>query len=387
MENFTFCSPTKIIFGRDTENDAGKEVKQYSSNILLHYGQGSIKKSGLYDRVTRSLDEAGVSYTELDGVLPNPRLSLVREGVELCRKNDIDFILSVGGGSAADSAKAISIGVPYSGDVWDFYTSSVTPEKAIPVGVVLTLPATGTEASKSSVITDEKNNLKRPLNDDLIRPVFSILNPELTFTLPPYQTACGAVDIMSHVIERYFTNTTHVDVTDRLCEALLKTVVRHAKIVLEEPENYNSRAEIMWAGTLAHNDIVGTGRVGDWSSHMIEHEISGIYDLAHGAGLAIVIPAWMKYVYRKKLDRFVQFAVRVWNVEMDYDEPERTAYEGIERFVEFLQAIGMPTTLSKAEIGDDRLDEMASSWAQMNRPGNLVELTKEDVLKILRLAA
>ena len=388
MEDFTFLSPTKIIFGRGTENQVGAETRKHAKKALLHYGSGSIKKTGLYDRVTKSLKDAGVDFVELSGVKPNPRLSLVHEGIQLCREKKIDFILAVGGGSVIDSAKAIALGVPYSGDVWDFFEEKAVPETSLPVGVILTLPASGSEASKSCVITNENGWLKRGLNTEVNRPVFAIMNPELTFTLPPYQTACGAVDIMAHVMERYFTNVRHADYTDRLCEATLKTIIKHVPIVLDEPENYNARAEIMWAGTLAHNDLVGTGRIGDWASHMIEHELSAIYDIAHGAGLAVVFPAWMKYVYRHDIQRFVQFATRVWNVEQDFADPERTALEGIRRTEEFFRSIGLSTHLGELGIPDDRFSEMAEKCKKTDGStvGNFVKLNKGDIVNILNLA-
>jgi len=388
MNNFVFHNATKIIFGKGTENQVGAETAKYCKKVLLHYGGGSIKKTGLYDKVTKSLRDAGVEYIELSGVQPNPRLSLVREGIELCRKNNIEFILAVGGGSVIDSAKAISIGIPYDGDVWDFYTGKASVEKAIPVGVVLTIPAAGSESSGSSVITNEDGWYKRGAGSVLMRPKFAIMNPEITFTLPPYQTACGAADIMAHIMERYFTNVKNVDLTDRLCEATLKTMIKNVPIALKEPENYAARAEIMWAGTIAHNDLLDTGRIGDWASHDIEHEISGIYDIAHGAGLAIVFPAWMKYVYKHDIDRFVQFATRVWNVEMDFECPERTALEGIKRLKNFFRQIGLPVSLSDANIADDRLEEMADKRTDYGKEtvGKFVELNREDVLNILKLA-
>jgi len=388
MNNFVFQNATKIIFGKATENQVGAETAKYCKKVLLHYGGGSIKKTGLYDRVTKSLQDAGVEYIELSGVQPNPRLSLVREGIELCRKNNIEFILAVGGGSVIDSAKAISIGIPYDGDVWDFYTGKASVEKAVPVGVVLTIPAAGSESSGSSVITNEDGWYKRGAGSVLMRPKFAIMNPELTFMLPPYQTACGTADIMAHIMERYFTNVKNVDLTDRLCEATLKTMIKNVPIVLQEPDNYDARAEIMWAGTIAHNDLLDTGRIGDWASHDIEHELSGIYDIAHGAGLAIVFPAWMKYVYKHDVDRFAQFAVRVWNVDMDFAFPERTALEGIERLTGFFRQIGLPVTLRDANIGDDRLEEMADKRTNFGKEtvGKFVELNREDVLNILKLA-
>lgn len=388
MENFDFLSPTKIIFGKGTEERVGEETKRYADKVLLHYGGGSIKRIGLYDKVVKSLKEARVDFVELGGVQPNPRLSLVHQGIRLCREEGIKFILAVGGGSVIDSAKAIALGVPYDGDVWDFFTEAAQPQESLPVGVVLTIPAAGSEASKSCVITNEDGWYKRGLNTELNRPVFAIMNPELTFSLPPYQTACGAADIMAHVMERYFTNVPHVDYTDRLCEATLKTIIKHVPVVLEEPDNYDARAEIMWASTLAHNDLLGTGRIGDWSSHMIEHELSGIYDVAHGAGLAVVFPAWMKYVYKHNVNRFVQFAVRVWNVEQSFEDPERTALEGIHRLESFFKSIGLPTRLSELDIPDDRLEEMAEKCKKPNGDtlGSFVQLGKDDILNILKLA-
>lgn len=388
MENFEFLSPTKIIFGKGAEEQVGQEVKKYGKKILFHYGGGSIKRSGLYDRIVASLREAGVEFIELPGVKPNPRVSLVREGIKLCRDKGIDFILAVGGGSVIDSSKAIGVGVPYQGDVWDFYSGKVVPEETLPVGVVLTIPAAGSEASKSSVITNEDGWYKRGLNVEIIRPKFAIMNPELTFTLPPYQTACGASDIMAHIMERYFTHVSHVDLTDRLCEATLKTVIKNVPIVLERPDDYDARAEIMWASTIAHNDLLSTGRIGDWASHAIEHELSGIYDVAHGAGLAVVFPAWMKYVYKENIDKFVQFAVRVWNVDMDFEDPERTALEGIERLKNFYRSIGLPTTLKELGIPSDRLEEMAAKCTvdDTRTTGNFKQLNKQDVLNILKMA-
>ncbi|NLJ86830.1 MAG: iron-containing alcohol dehydrogenase [Firmicutes bacterium] len=388
MDNFTFQSPTKIIFGKGAEHQVGKEARSHGGKVLLHYGGGSIKRTGLYDRVVQSLNEAGVEVVELAGAQPNPRLSLVYEGIELCRKENIDLILAVGGGSTIDSSKAIAMGVPYKGDVWDFFTGKADAQTALPVGVVLTLPAAGSEASDSCVITKEDGWLKRGYGSQLIRPVFAIMNPELTFTLPPYQTACGAADIMAHIMERYFTNTKGVDFTDYLSEATLKTIIKHIPVVLEDPENYESRAQIMWAGTIAHNDLLSTGRVGDWASHQIEHELSGIYDVPHGAGLAVVFPAWMKYVYKHDIERFVQFAVRVWNAEQDFFNPEQTALEGIRRLEDFFRSIGLPVRLSELDIPNDRLEEMAEKTKKGadGKVGQFVKLTTKDVLNILRLA-
>lgn len=388
MNNFEFLVPTKIIFGRETETKTGSLVKQYADKILLHYGSDRIKKSGLLDRVTASLKAAGVSYVELGGVKPNPRLSLVQEGIKLCREQKIGFILAVGGGSVIDSAKAIGVGVPYSGDVWDFYTGKGSPESMLPVATVLTIPAAGSESSPSSVITNEEGWLKRGLTNEVLRPVFSILNPELTYTLPDYQTACGTADIMAHIMERYFTHTKGVDLTDRLCEAGLKTLINTVPRVLEDKTNYDLRADILWTGCVAHNDLFGTGRDQDWASHGIEHELSGIYDVAHGAGLAVVFPAWMKYVYRENVDRFVQFATRVWDVDLSFDSREEIALEGIRRITRFFKQIGLPTTLKELNIPADRLEEMADkatgkgAWTL----GGFKKLNRNDVLAILKLA-
>ncbi|NLM12369.1 MAG: iron-containing alcohol dehydrogenase [Epulopiscium sp.] len=388
MDNFIFQNPTKIIFGKGMENHVGEEVSQYSKKILLHYGGGSIKKTGLYDRVVSSLKAAGVEYIELPGVKPNPRLSLVREGIQICRENNIDFILAVGGGSVIDSAKAIALGTVYDGDVWDFYTEKAIPKAALPIGTILTIPAAGSESSTGSVITNEEGWYKRAINSTLIYPKFSILNPELAFTLPKYQVACGAADILAHLMERYFTNTESVELIDRLIESTMKTVIKYVPMVLEDPTNYEAWAQVMWAGTVAHNNLLSTGRVGDWGSHDIEHEISGIYDVAHGAGLAVVFPAWMKYVYKHDTNRFTQFAVRVWNVEQDFFDPEKTVLKGIEKLEEFFKSIGLPTRLEGLGITDDRLEEMADKGTDSDTKtlGNFIKLHKKDVYNILKLA-
>jgi len=388
MENFEFYSPTRIIFGRGVEERVGTETKKYANKVLLHYGGGSIKKTGLYQKVTLSLREAGVDFVELGGVQPNPRLSLVREGIALCREHKLEMVLAVGGGSVIGSAKAIALGVPYSGDVWDFFANRAVPAEALPKGVVLTIPAAGSEASKSAVITNEDGWYKWGLNVELNRPQFAIMNPELTFTLPPYQTACGAVDIMAHIMERYFTHVTDVDLTDRLCEGALKSMIRNTLIAIKEPDNYAARAEMMWAGTLAHNDLLGTGRIGDWAAHMIEQEISAIYDVAHGAGLAVVIPAWMKYTFKRNLNMFIKFAVRVWDVDYDFDQPERTAWEGIRRLEHFYRQIGMPVTLAELGVPDDRLEEMARKAMKpwLTSVGAVSQFTSEDILEVLKLA-
>lgn len=386
MENFTFRNATKIIFGKDAENYVGTETARYGSKVLLHYGGGSIKKYGLYDRVLKSLKDANLEIIELGGVQPNPRLSLVKRGIDIYRKEKVDFILAVGGGSVIDSAKAIASGVLYSGDVWDFFTKKAVAKEAIPLGVVLTIPAAGSESSAATVITNEKGSYKRAFENEILRPKFAILNPEISYTLPHYQTACGIADIMAHIMERYFTRVQNVDLTDRLCEATLETVIGNTPLVLKKPNSYQARAEIMWAGTIAHNDLLGTGRIGDWASHGIEHELSGIYDIAHGAGLSIIFPAWMKYVYKQDVERFAQFAVRVWNVEADFKNVEKVALEGIKRLEEFYKKIGLPITLKEANISYDRLEEMAEKCTEGGPRGNFVRLDKNDVLEILMLA-
>ena len=388
MENFDFRNPTKIVFGKGTESRVGAETAAYSKKILLHYGSGSIKASGLYGRVTASLKAAGVEWTELGGVVPNPRLSLVREGVRLCKEKGIGLVLAVGGGSVIDSAKAIAMGAVIDGDVWDFYLGKGEPKEALPVGTVLTIPAAGSESSTGTVITNDEGQLKRAVNSDLIYPRFSILNPELCFTLPRFQVACGAADIMAHLMERYFTTVRNVEFTDRLIEATMKTVARQVALVLADQKDYDAWADLMWAGTVAHNNLLNTGRIGDWASHDIEHEISGIYDVAHGAGLAVVFPAWMKHTLETDVDRFAQWAVRVWNVENDFRNPEAVAREGIRRLEAFFRSMGLGTKLGDLKVGTDRLDEMAGKCVGGGRGtvGNFVKLDRAAVRKILELA-
>jgi len=388
MRDFTFQNETKIIFGRGVEEKTGEEVKRFADKALFLYGGGSIKDHGIYDKVMDSLDNAGIEPVELGGVQPNPRLSLVKEGIDICRKEDIEFILAVGGGSVIDTAKAISIGVPYEGDVWDFYGGDKEVEEALPTGVVLTIPAAGSESSPGSVITKEEGGYKRDVGSNKIRPKFAILNPEFNFTLPEFQTAAGAADIMAHVMERYFTQEPEVGFTDRLCEATLRTIIKNTPIALEEPENYGARAQITWASTVAHNDLLGTGREEDWASHNIEHELSGMYDVTHGAGLAIIFPAWMKYVHEENLERFAQFTTRVWNEEADFHSLERTATEGIERLESFFQKIGLPTRLADldVEVTEADLVEMADKCTEGGPVGNFVELDRDDVLEIYRIS-
>ena len=389
MDNFSFFSPTQFVFGRGTENEAGAYVKKYGgSKVLLHFGSGSAVKSGLLDRVKKSLESEGISYVELGGVQPNPRDTLIYKGIELCRKEKVDFILSVGGGSCIDSAKGIAVGYYYDGDFWDFYEKKVSVTKALPIGTVLTIAAAGSEGSGASVVTKEDGMLKRDVGSDLLRPKFSILNPELTFTLPAYQTACGATDIMAHVFERYFTNTEEVECTDRLCEALLLTMVKETPRVIAEPENYGARANIMWAGTVAHNDIVGVGRSQDWNSHNIEHELSGLYDCAHGAGLAVIMPAWMEYVYKHDVNRFVQMATRVFGCELDEENPENTAKAGIKAFRQFLHDIGMPINFEELGAKEEDIPVLVEKLGIGDGlTWGFVRLSAKDIADIYRIAA
>jgi alcohol dehydrogenase len=383
MNNFVYHMPTKVIFGKKKENEVGAEVASTGcKKVLLHYGKDSIKRSGLYDTVVKSLNDSDVDFVELGGVMPNPRLALVHTGVDLCRKEGVDFILAVGGGSVIDSAKAIGIGVPYDGDVWDFYEGKPV-EDCLPIGVVLTIPAAGSETSFNSVITNEDGDFKRGIAAQVMRPKFAILDPELPMTLPPYHMACGAVDIMAHVMERYFTKLKSVKFTDRLCEATLKTVIENIPKVLADNEDYDAWAEIMWAGSVAHNGLLGTGRVEDWGSHIIEHEISGIYDVAHGAGLAVVFPAWMQYVYKMDVERFAQYANRVWGVEYKPADLEGMALEGIEKTETFFKSIGMPVSLSDLDIPADRIEEMGN---KVLRKGSFLPLTPEHAIEILKIA-
>ncbi len=351
MENFDFYSPTYFVFGKEKEEVCGEYIKKFQGkHVLIHYGGESAIKSGLLERVKDSLKKSQITFEELGGVVPNPRSDLVRKGITLCREKKVDFILAVGGGSVIDSAKAIALGTCYSGDFWDFYEGKVMPQTALPIATILTIAAAGSEGSGSSVITKVDGMVKRGVSTNLIRPKFSILNPTLTTTLPLYQTACGATDIMAHVFERYFTNTKDVEVTDRLCEAMLLTIVNEIPKVWKDPFDYQARANIMWAGMVSHNDLVGVGRSQDWNSHKIEHELSAYYDCAHGAGLAVIMPAWMQYVMHHDIKRFAQVATRVWGCKMNEQSPETTAMEGIQRWKQFLSSIGMPVSLKELGV-------------------------------------
>ena len=386
MNNFTFFSPTYFVFGKDEENNAGKYVKRFGgSKVLIHYGGGSVVRSGLLERVKNSLQEQGIASVELGGVKPNPRSGLVYEGIELCREENVDFVLAVGGGSTIDSAKAIAAGTVYEGDFWDFYMGKPVT-KALPVGTILTIAAAGSEGSPDSVITKEEGMLKRGASGEAYRPVFSILNPALTQTLPAYQTACGITDIMAHLFERYFTNTRDVEVTDRVIEGLLMTMIHEAPKVIADPNDYQARANIMWAGMIAHNNCCGVGRDQDWASHALEHELSALYDCAHGAGLAVVFPAWMEYTMHHDVMRFAQVASRVWGCPMDFQNPEVTAKAGILAFRNFLKSIGMPQSITEFGGKEEDVSYLAHTAAYGNgnggRLGSFVSLSEEDMANI-----
>jgi alcohol dehydrogenase YqhD (iron-dependent ADH family) len=387
MDNFNFYSPTEFVFGMNRENECGELVKKYGgTKVLIHYGGGSAVRSGLIDRVKASLDAAGIPHVDLGGVKPNPHDSLVYKGIEIVRENGIDFILAVGGGSTIDSSKAIAMGVPYKGDFWDFYEGKASAACALPIGVVQTIAAAGSEGSGDSVVTKEDGMLKRGASSEHIRPKFAVQNPALLCTLPAYQTACGITDIMAHVFERYFTNTLEVEITDRLCEAVLITMVKEGPRAIADPTNYQVRANIMWTGTVAHNGVVGCGRSQDWNSHAIEHELSALYDCAHGAGLAVIMPAWMEYVVDHNVMRFAQMATRVFGCQMNFENPKTTALEGIKAFRRFLHSIGMP--INFAELGAK--EEDIPKLVEKLNPGDgwgFVPLKAKDVTAIYTIAA
>ena len=389
MENFTYYAPTYFAFGKGAESDVGKYVKRFGgTKVLLHYGGGSVIRSGLLERVKESLQQAGIDCVELGGVRPNPRSGLVYEGIALCRREGIDFILAVGGGSTIDSAKAIAAGTVYGGDFWDFYTGKIV-EKALPVGTVLTISAAGSEGSPDSVITKEEGMFKRGATGEAFRPVFSILNPALTQTLSPFQTACGVTDIIAHLYERYLTNTKDVDVTDRMIEALLLAMIQAGPKAVKDESDYESRANIMWAGMMAHNNSCGAGRTQDWASHDIEHELSAQYDCAHGAGLAVTMPAVFTYTMPHDTMRFAQIAVRVWGCQMNFANPEETARAGIEALRSFLISIGMPKNFAELGAKEEDIEKMAHCACFGNgntgAVGGFVRLEQKDVENIYRL--
>lgn len=404
MNDFTFLSPTRIIMGRRAEEQAGKWIKVYGGHkVLVHHDSMYCKTSGLVDRIIACIRSAGVETVELGGVVSNPHLDLVYEGIELCRRENVDFILAIGGGSVIDSSKAIAMGMKYDGDVWDFFAANdggvpkaVETEPCVPVGVVLTIAATGSECSNSCVITKVDEQLKRFCDNDLHRPVFAIENPELTTSLPRFQTACGVIDIMSHSMERYFgCESTGNDLTDRLCEAIFHTCMDCGRKLIADPNDYNARANVMVASTLSHNGLTGIGRLnnGDWSSHFIEHELSGEYNVTHGAGLAVITPAWMKYVYKDNITIFLKWATRVMGVEYDYDSPELTVLEAIRRLEDYFRFLGVPTTMREMpDVGivpEEIMYKMARRVRITNPDGTvggLKKLNTEDIVNIFKLA-
>ena len=360
IKDFNFYAPTRVVFGGQAEDKIGQLVANYGgTRVLLHYGGGSAERSGLLGVVRQQLTQAGIAWCELGGVVPNPLLSKVREGIDLCRRERVDFILAVGGGSVIDSSKAIGYGVPYPGDVWDFWNGKAVPQACLPIGAVLTIPAAGSEMSSSCVITNDDGLLKRGVNSDLCRCRFAVMNPARTYTLPPYQTAAGATDIMMHTMERYFSKYEDMTLTDAISEALLRTVRDAAMVVLEHPEDYRHRAQIMWAGSLAHNDLTECGTEKDFATHRLEHELSALFGVTHGAGLAALWPSWARYVKAKHLARFVQFAVNVMGVTNDFTHPEETAEAGIRAIESFYRQIGMPTNIHELlgrDITDDEIE-------------------------------
>ena len=391
MFHFNYYAPTQVVFGKDTEEKTGELVKaQNCKKVLIHYGSGSVKRTGLLDRVKQALEKENLAYTELGGVVPNPRLSLVKEGIELCKKEDVDFILAVGGGSVIDSAKAIGYGVANGGDVWDFYSHKRSAAGCLPIGVILTISATGSEMSDSSVITNEDGWIKTGYHSEYCRPKFAIMNPELTMTLPDYQTACGCTDILMHTMERYFTKGENMELTDSIAEALMRTVIENTKFLKENPKDYNARAEVMWAGSLSHNGLTGCGNGGnDFATHALEHELGGMYDVAHGAGLAALWGSWARYVYKEIPERFHKFAVRVMGLE-DTGDAEEMAVHGIEAIEAFFREIKMPTNLRELGLtpSEEELKELAHkcSLNTGGHKGSAKVLYEADMLAIYEMA-
>jgi alcohol dehydrogenase YqhD (iron-dependent ADH family) len=383
MDNFVYHNPTELIFGRGQLEKLKEKAAQLGSTVLLVYGGGSIKRIGLYDKVVSLLQEAGCTIHELPGVEPNPRLSTVKKGIELCRRERVDWILAVGGGSVIDASKAIAVGVPYEGDVWDFYTRKAQPQTALPLGTVLTLAATGSEMNRGSVITNWET--KEKLGAGTTFPTFSILDPENTFSVPRDQTVYGICDMMSHVFEQYFTHTPEIPLQTRFAESILKTVIEYAERVLANPEDYDARATILYCGTMALNGTLPVGVETDWATHSIEHAVSAVYDIPHGGGLAIIFPKWMRYVYRENVDRFKRFAVEVWGVDPSGKTDDEVALEGIAATEAFFARIGAPTRLADYQIGDEHLELMAEKATPFGPIGRFKKLNSEDVAAILRM--
>ena len=389
MNNFVFYSPTEFVFGKATEMQVGALARKHGARkVMIVYGGGSVVRSGLLDRVKQSLREAGIEYCLMGGVQPNPVDTKVYEGIEFCRREQADMLLPVGGGSVIDTAKAIAAGVLYEGDFWDFYIGKAKVTKALKVAVVLTIPAAGSEGSGNTVITKldglQKLSLRVP---EVLRPVFSIMNPELTYTLPPFQTACGVADMMAHIMERYFTNTQEVEIGDRLCEGTLMAIINEAPKAMRNPEDYGARANLMWAGMIAHNGTCGVGCEEDWASHFLEHEISAIYGVTHGAGLSVIFPAWMTWMVEHNVGKIAQYAVRVWGVPESEDK-KAVALEGSGKQKAFFSSLALPVTFKELGIEDPDIDRLADSLHRNKGElvGNYVKLTKQDSKEIYRLA-
>lgn len=389
MNNFVFYSPTEFVFGKATEMQVGALARKHGARkVMIVYGGGSVVRSGLLDRVKQSLQEAGIEYCLMGGVQPNPVDTKVYEGIEFCRREQADMLLPVGGGSVIDTAKAIAAGVLYEGDFWDFYIGKAKVTKALKVAVVLTIPAAGSEGSGNTVITKldglQKLSLRVP---EVLRPVFSIMNPELTYTLPPFQTACGVADMMAHIMERYFTNTQEVEIGDRLCEGTLMAIINEAPKVMRNPEDYGARANLMWAGMIAHNGTCGVGCEEDWASHFLEHEISAIYGVTHGAGLSVIFPAWMTWMVEHNVGKIAQYAVRVWGVPESEDK-KAVALEGIGKLKAFFSSLDLPVTFKELGVENPDIDRLADSLHRNKGElvGNYVKLTKQDSKEIYHLA-
>ncbi len=392
MENFTFNSTTKVIFGKNTESGVGAEIRAYGGKkALIHYGSERIRKNGLLGRIEVSLKEAGIEYVLLGGVVPNPVLSLVYKGIELCKQEGVDFLLAVGGGSVIDSCKAIGYGLKLNGDVWDVYDGKAVPADCMLIGAVVTIAAAGSETSNSSVITDDRTTIKKGYRNDLCRPKFAVMNPELTLSLPPFETACGVVDIMMHTLERYFAPRAQNKMTDLFAEALIKNTIANGEVVYKEPGNYNARSEILWAGSLSHNDLTGLGYAGDWACHQLCHELSGKYNAVHGAALSSVWGTWARYVYKEDIYRFVEFANKVWGIEINYSNLEETALQGIIANEQFFVSLNMPISLKQLlgkELTKEEAEELTERCTHFGKRsiGTFKKLQKDDIYNIYKKA-
>ena len=389
MNNFTFYSPTEFVFGKETENQVNELVTKYgATKVLIVYGGGSVVRNGLLTRIEESLNHQSVPYVTLGGIQPNPIDTKVYEGIDLCRHENVDFILAVGGGSVIDTAKAIAAGVPYNGDFWDFYIQKAVVKSALNLGVVLTIPAAGSEGSGNSVITKSDTLQKLSIRvPELLRPRFAIMNPELTYTLPPYQTASGIADMMAHIMDRYFNYTAETEVTDRLCEGLLKAIITEAPKVIKEPDNYGARANIMWSGMIAHNGICGVGCDEDWASHFMEHEVSAVYNVTHGAGLAVIFPAWMTWMASHHVEKIAQFAHRVWDIP-ESDNKKDMALQAVKCLKNFFISIGLPVTFEQLGIPDPDINLLVEKLHQNKGEyvGAYVRLSRKETLEIFKLA-